>query len=150
MATRHALSDLSLLNLCPATPPGALFLLLTPSARLLTTLWRRRFMSSDKGKQKQPHPAISFSYLLLPAFFGLDRIFTFLVWPLHLLAPRLLLGLSDSWRLYPVFCFGRTVGRAAFSGNHQWIVHGTANGHGLSSEVRPVLSASPLLNSPVK
>ncbi|KAG2560223.1 hypothetical protein PVAP13_8KG072200 [Panicum virgatum] len=28
-----------------------------------------------------------------------------------------------------------TVGRAAFSGNHQWIVHGTANGHGLSSEV---------------
>uniref|UniRef100_A0A804MK24 BHLH domain-containing protein n=2 Tax=Zea mays TaxID=4577 RepID=A0A804MK24_MAIZE len=27
------------------------------------------------------------------------------------------------------------VGRAAFSGNHQWIVHGTANGHGLSSEV---------------
>ena len=69
MATRHALSDLSLLNLCPATPPGALFLLLTPSARLLTTLWRHRFMSSDKGKQKQPHPAISFSYLLLPAFF---------------------------------------------------------------------------------
>ena len=93
MATRHALSDLSLLNLCPATPPGALFLLLTPSARLLTTLWRRRFMSSDKGKQKQPHPAISFSYLLLPAFFGLDRIFTFLVWPLHLLAP----GLVAPW-----------------------------------------------------
>ncbi|CAL4989510.1 unnamed protein product [Urochloa decumbens] len=28
-----------------------------------------------------------------------------------------------------------TVGRAAFSGNHQWIVHGTANGHGLASEV---------------
>ncbi|AQK58833.1 Putative HLH DNA-binding domain superfamily protein [Zea mays] len=28
-----------------------------------------------------------------------------------------------------------TVGRAAFSGNHQWIVRGTANGHGLSSEV---------------
>ncbi|KAL6658371.1 hypothetical protein ACP70R_003957 [Stipagrostis hirtigluma subsp. patula] len=28
-----------------------------------------------------------------------------------------------------------TVGRAAFTGNHQWIVHGTANGHGLSSEV---------------
>ncbi|KAL6870728.1 hypothetical protein ACP4OV_014576 [Aristida adscensionis] len=28
-----------------------------------------------------------------------------------------------------------TIGRAAFSGNHQWIVHGTANGHGLSSEV---------------
>ncbi|WVZ54337.1 hypothetical protein U9M48_005148 [Paspalum notatum var. saurae] len=28
-----------------------------------------------------------------------------------------------------------TVGRAAFSGNHQWIVHGGANGHGLSSEV---------------
>ncbi|KAK8447270.1 hypothetical protein SEVIR_8G039800v4 [Setaria viridis] len=28
-----------------------------------------------------------------------------------------------------------TVGRAAFCGNHQWIVHGTANGHELSSEV---------------
>ncbi|KAJ1274413.1 hypothetical protein BS78_05G059800 [Paspalum vaginatum] len=28
-----------------------------------------------------------------------------------------------------------TVGRAAFSGNLQWIVHGGANGHGLSSEV---------------
>ncbi|GJN28244.1 hypothetical protein PR202_gb16348 [Eleusine coracana subsp. coracana] len=28
-----------------------------------------------------------------------------------------------------------TVGRAAFTGNHQWIVHGTANGHGLPSEV---------------
>ena len=62
MATRHALSDLSLLNLCPATPPGALFLLLTPSARLLTTLWRRRFMSSDKGKQKQPQPFLSLIY----------------------------------------------------------------------------------------
>ncbi|XP_062197423.1 transcription factor LHW-like isoform X1 [Phragmites australis] len=28
-----------------------------------------------------------------------------------------------------------TVGRAAFTGHHQWIAHGTANGHGLSSEV---------------
>ncbi|XP_066336381.1 transcription factor LHW-like isoform X1 [Miscanthus floridulus] len=51
----------------------------------------------------------------------------------HVVGQGLLLGLSDSWRLYPVFCFGRTVGRAAFSGNHQWIVHGTTNGHGLSS-----------------
>ncbi|OEL35659.1 Transcription factor LHW [Dichanthelium oligosanthes] len=33
-----------------------------------------------------------------------------------------------------------TVGRAAFSGNHQWIVHGTANGHGLSSEVAAEMS----------
>uniref|UniRef100_A0A0D9XPA3 BHLH domain-containing protein n=1 Tax=Leersia perrieri TaxID=77586 RepID=A0A0D9XPA3_9ORYZ len=28
-----------------------------------------------------------------------------------------------------------TVGRAAFTGNHQWIIHGTANDHGLPSEV---------------
>jgi hypothetical protein len=65
VATLHALSDLSLLNLClcPATL-GALFLQLTPSAGLLTTIWRRRFMSSDKGKQKQqPQP-----FLLVPAF----------------------------------------------------------------------------------
>jgi hypothetical protein len=41
----------------------------------------------------------------------------------------------DSWRVCLCFISGRTVGRAAFSGNHQWIVHGTANGHGLSSEV---------------
>ncbi|KAG8088988.1 hypothetical protein GUJ93_ZPchr0011g27584 [Zizania palustris] len=27
------------------------------------------------------------------------------------------------------------VGRAAFTGNHQWIIHGTANDHGLPSEV---------------
>ncbi|KAF0918009.1 hypothetical protein E2562_021701 [Oryza meyeriana var. granulata] len=28
-----------------------------------------------------------------------------------------------------------TVGRAAFTGNHQWIIHGIANDHGLPSEV---------------
>ena len=136
MATRHALSDLSLLNLCPATPPGALLLLLTPSARLLTTLWRRRFMSSDKGKHKKKKGNRSRFLLLLISLLERDDLGCSLD--------------SDSWRLRRacVFVLGRTVGRAAFSGNHQWIVHGTANGHGLSSEVRPVLSASsPLLNS---
>lgn len=66
MATRHALSDLSLLKLCPVTP-GALLLLLTPSARLLTKLWRLKFISLDKGKQ-----------LLQPCYFFL--FFTFSIW----------------------------------------------------------------------
>jgi len=77
VATRHALSDLSLLKLCPVTP-GALFLLLTPSARLLTKLWRRRFMSLDKGKQPQP---ISF-FSSLPHIW-LDEIFTIFGWLPH-------------------------------------------------------------------
>uniref|UniRef100_A0A453HMY4 Transcription factor MYC/MYB N-terminal domain-containing protein n=1 Tax=Aegilops tauschii subsp. strangulata TaxID=200361 RepID=A0A453HMY4_AEGTS len=28
-----------------------------------------------------------------------------------------------------------TIGRVAFTGSHQWIIHGTADDHGLSSEV---------------
>jgi len=141
VATRHALSDLSLLKLCPVTP-GALFLLLTPSARLLTELWRRRFMSLDKGKQPQP---ISF-FSSLPHIW-LDEIFTIFGWLPHLFFVRMqcspLYCFLDSWRVCLCFISGRTVGRAAFSGNHQWIVHGTANGHGLSSEVRTVLECFP-------
>uniref|UniRef100_A0A0D3HIH0 BHLH domain-containing protein n=1 Tax=Oryza barthii TaxID=65489 RepID=A0A0D3HIH0_9ORYZ len=33
-----------------------------------------------------------------------------------------------------------TVGRAAFTGNHQWIIHGTANDHGIPSEVAAEMS----------
>jgi hypothetical protein len=42
---------------------------------------------------------------------------------------------SRSW-----IVVGRTVGRAAFTGNHQWIIHGTANDHGIPSEVAAEMS----------
>ena len=109
---------------------------------LLTELWRRRFMSLDKGKQPQP---ISF-FSSLPHIW-LDEIFTIFGWLPHLFFVRMqcspLYCFLDSWRVCLCFISGRTVGRAAFSGNHQWIVHGTANGHGLSSEVRTVLECFP-------
>lgn len=38
-----------------------------------------------------------------------------------------------------VLVFFSTIGRAAFTGNHQWIVHDPANDHNLRPEVRFVL-----------
>ncbi|VAI15430.1 unnamed protein product [Triticum turgidum subsp. durum] len=34
-----------------------------------------------------------------------------------------------------IFCFFSTIGHAAFTGSHQWIIHDTANDHRLRSEV---------------
>ncbi|KAG8076696.1 hypothetical protein GUJ93_ZPchr0006g41352 [Zizania palustris] len=43
----------------------------------------------------------------------------------------------------------RIVGRAAFTGNHQWIIHGTANDHGLPSEVAAEMTNQTIAIIPV-
>jgi hypothetical protein len=39
-----------------------------------------------------------------------------------------------------IFVFASTIGRAAFTGNHQWIIHDPANEHNLRSEVQFLFS----------